>query len=496
VNYRELEATFRRIGHLDHAVAMLEWDEAVMMPASAGEMRADAVATLHGIRHELLCSEAVAQGLQAARVESDLTSAQRANVAEMHRAHVRALAVPRDLVEATKKANATSEQAWRRLRAENDWKAFAPLLKTVVSLQRETANCLAAALGMSPYDALMDGFEPGLTTAKVDELFQDLRAFLPAFTDEVVARQGGARIAEPKGPFSVAAQRALGVRLMTAIGFDLERGRLDVSHHPFCGGVASDVRITTRYSESDFTQSLMGMLHEAGHGKYEQGLPPELEGQPAGLARGMAMHESQSLLQEMQISRSPAFLRFAAPIMAEELGGGTQPEAFTAENLAALYTRVQRSFIRVDADEVTYPAHVILRYEIERSLIAGELEVDAIPEAWNAQMEELLGLSTQGNNKDGCMQDVHWPAGLFGYFPSYTVGALIAAQLFAGARSALGDLEGDIEAGRFDALNAWLGTNVWRKASSLSTEQIVEAATGKPLSTEAFKAHLQTRYLG
>jgi carboxypeptidase Taq len=500
MSYAKLHATFLRIGHLDHAVAMLEWDEAVMMPAAAGGQRADAVASLYGLRHQQYTQPQLQDWFGAAQAEADagnLSQGQTANLHEMHRSWKRIACLPQDLVEASKKAESASEQAWRSLRAQNDWESFRPKLEAVVALKKEVASVLGAALHLSPYDALIDGFEPGMRCEQVDHLFADLGAFLPMFTEAVLAKQSHEPFVTPIGPFPVAQQRALGMRLMEAVGFDMAHGRLDTSHHPFCGGVPSDVRITTRYNENDFTSALMGVLHETGHAKYEQGLPHEWAALPAGSARGMAMHESQSLLQEMQVSRGYDFLAFATPIMAECMpeAAARAPSAFTALNMQLLSTRVRRGFIRVDADEVTYPCHVILRYEIERALFENKITVAQIPEIWNERMQALLGLSTKDNYKDGCMQDVHWPAGLFGYFPSYTLGALTAAQLFTAARDQIPSLEKDLSEGNFKTLNEWLRTNVWSKASLYSGDEILKAATGKSLSTAAFKAHVQHRYL-
>ncbi|HEY0711758.1 MAG TPA: carboxypeptidase M32, partial [Polyangia bacterium] len=327
--------------------------------------------------------------------------------------------------------------------------------------------------------------------------FADLRAYLPAFIQKAVDAQSARPVRVPHGPFPIERQRWLGLTVMKQVGFDFEHGRLDVSHHPFCGGVPRDVRITTRYDEADFTKSFMGVLHETGHAKYEQNLPPAWIDQPVGRARSMGIHESQSLLQEMQISRSRPFLEFVAPLVREAFPdlAAADPAAYTAENLYRHYTRVRPDYIRVDADEATYPCHIILRYEIERRLIEGTMEVDDIPAAWEASMKDLLGLSVGDQHKNGCMQDVHWPAGLFGYFPTYTLGALAAAQLFAAARHALPGLDEQIAAGEFAALNQWLKDRLWGQASRLSTPALMESATGAPLSAAAFKQHLETRYL-
>ncbi len=285
---------------------------------------------------------------------------------------------------------------------------------------------------------------------------------------------------------------------MKLVRFHFANASHNVSHHPFCGGVPPDVRITTRYDEADFTKSLMGVLHETGHAKYEQNLPAAWLDQPVGRARSMSLHESQSLLQEMQVSRSREFLEFTAPLVAQAFPdlAAAQPTAFTTENLYRLYTRIKPDYIRVDADEVTYPCHVILRYDLEKRLVDGDMEVADLPAAWDAGMRDLLGISTADNHKDGCMQDVHWPAGLFGYFPTYTLGALTAAQIYAAARRAIPGLAAEIAAGRFEALNDWLRARVWGRGSFLETDALLTEATGAPLSAEPFKRHLEARYGG
>jgi carboxypeptidase Taq len=499
--YENLAARHRRMAHLRHVDAIASWDEATMMPEGGGDTRADALATLRVVEHELATDPALGELLAGARADAaagKLTAWQMANLREMERAWVRETCLPGDLVQASARAELRSEQAWRKLRPQNDWRTFAPLLTEVVRLKREAAAALAARLGVSRYEALADGFEPGVRTTTLDALFVDLRGFLPTFIAEARTKQRlEAPVAVPAGPFPIESQRALGLSFMAKVGFDFRHGRLDTSHHPFCGGVPRDVRITTRYDEDDFAKSLMGVLHETGHAKYEQNLPAEWLDQPVGHARSMAVHESQSLFQEMQVSRSRELVTFAAPLIAAAFpeAARRQPRAFSPDNLRRLYTRVTPGLIRVDADEATYPCHVILRYEIERPLIDGALEVADIPDAWDERMRDLLGLDTRGNFKDGCMQDVHWPAGLFGYFPSYTLGALLAAQLFDAAESALPNLRGDIARGQFVALDGWLRERIWSQGSFLETDALVLAATGEPLGTGAFRRHLHARYL-
>ena len=330
-------------------------------------------------------------------------------------------------------------------------------------------------------------------SARIDEIFADLARFLPEFLAEVMERQTRSPTAQaPEGPFPRARQEALARRLMGAVGFDFDHGRLDVSLHPFCGDVPDDVRITTRYDEADFMKAMMGVLHETGHALYERGLPAAWRLQPVGEARGMAMHESQSLLIEMQACRAPEFIAFMAPL-AREAFGGTGP-AWTPANLAALYNRVAPDFIRVDADEVTYPAHIILRTRLEKAMITGAMEPEDLPAAWNEAMRELLGI-TPPDDARGCLQDIHWYDGAWGYFPTYTLGAMTAAQLYAAAKAAVPQIPGAISRGDFAPLTGWLRDKVHALGSSLASEDILIGATGKPLDPTVFKAHLEARYL-
>lgn len=505
--YEGLEERFRTIGDLRHAEAMLSWDEAVMMPSGGGKVRADALAALAGTVHSLEAAPDIAELAEAAlEVEED--SWRSANLRQMARVSKRARALPEDLVTALTRASAASEQAWRTARGENDFAAVVPGLEEVLGLTRERAHALAEAAGsgIEPYDALLDVYEPDLTRAAIDPIFNELREILPKLIDRAIGHQEAAGAGAPGGAlggrdalppkFPIAAQAALGRTLMRHMGFDFERGRLDVSHHPFCGGEPDDARITTRYDEDDFLKSMFAVLHETGHALYEQGLPEDWRGQPVGVAGGMALHESQSLLMEMQVCRSAPFLAFAAPIVREAFGADEADPAWGADNLARLATRVERSLIRVDADEATYPLHIILRYEMETALLDGSLAVADIPDAWDEKMRAYLGISTAGNFADGCMQDVHWFAGLIGYFPTYTLGAVTAAQLWQAARRALPGVEEAIGVGDFKPLLGWLRANIHSQGRLMSGAELITRATGNPLGTKAFLEHLRTRYLG
>ena len=495
MSFAKLDALTRKLHAISHTQAILGADEATFMPEGGGEARAEAMSMLAGLYHEAAGSPEVAEWIDAAEDEVD-TQDQRAALAEFARQYKNLMALPTAFVTRQTQVTMKCEQLWRTARAKGDWGAFAPALTEVVTLMREEAAMRADALGLAPYDALMEQFDPGNRTADIDPVFASLRAFLGDFLPEALEIQAKRHRDRPlkavKGPFPIDAQKALGIEMMKALGFDFDHGRIDVSHHPFCGGVPSDVRMTTRYRTDEFLTSLMGVLHETGHALYEQGLPKTNAHWPNNLARGMAMHESQSLFNEMQIARSPEFWDFALPAMKAKMG--VEVADWTVEDVIAHVNLIEKGYIRVDADEVTYPLHIILRYEIEKALVAGEMEVADLPEVWDAKMKASLGLSTLADPANGPMQDVHWPGGAFGYFPSYTLGAMMAAQQRAAMGRDLNDIGDDMRHGDFTRINAWRRENIWERASNLSTPEIMVAATGEPLKASHFEAHLKQRY--
>ncbi len=493
--YQQLEDRFRRLSALGEAEGVLHWDMSTMMPEGGAGARSEQLAALAVTRHELLTGSEVAELLDSAEGASGgLDPWQAANLRAMRRRWRHATALPADLVEAFSKACRHCEMLWRDARPESDYAAVRPALEEVLRLVRQVAEAKAEALAVAPYAALLDEYEPGGSVERIEAVFDDLAGFLPGFLDEVLARQAAAPAALPLGgPFPKAQQEALGRRMMKAVGFDFDHGRLDVSFHPFCGGVPEDVRITTRYDEADFLSGLMAVLHETGHAMYERGLPAEWRLQPVGGAGGMALHESQSLLIEMQAARSPEFIAFMAPI-AREAFDASGP-AWEVDNLIRHYHRVERGLIRVDADEVTYPLHVILRFRLEQALIAGDLTLAELPGAWNDAMESLLGVRPP-DERLGCLQDIHWYDGAWGYFPTYTLGALAAAQFFDAARRDLPEIPEALARGDFAPLMTWLREKVHGAAARLSSDALLEEVTGRPLDPEVFKAHLQARYLG
>jgi carboxypeptidase Taq len=490
--YQQLADHWTRLWHFGHLQAMASWDSSAMMPPKGNQARAAAMAEMDTLLHRLRTEPRLA-GLIAAAEGESLDDWQRANLREIQREWRLANALPETLVQAQSLATARCEHAWRTQRHAGDWPGYLENLREVLRLAREEAQRRADQSGLAPYDALLDKFEPGTTSAEVDRLFGEVQQWLPALVQQARDKQSRDTVVAPVGPFSKAAQRALSLDVMQLLGFDFEGGRLDESSHPFSGGVPEDVRLTTRYREDSFVESLMGTIHETGHARYEQNLPRAWIGQPVALARSMGIHESQSLAFEMQLGMGRSFVGLLSPRLKAHFGA--QP-AFEPEALQRLFNRVEPGFIRVDADELTYPAHVILRTGIERALIDGSAQAEDIPALWDEAMQAMLGVDTRGNFKDGCMQDTHWGQGAFGYFPCYTLGAMYAAQWFATVRRAVPALDAQIAAGDFAPLFDWLRDNIWSQGSRWSTTELAQRASGEALNTAHFRRHLEARYLG
>ena len=491
--YPELERRFERMYVLRDAVGALEWDESTYMPEGGAQARADQMALLRVLGHELLTAPDVGDLIAKAEGER-LDEWQAANLREMRREWTRAATVPAALVEARSQAVSDCEMRWRTARKENDFSGLLPSFEQVLKLTREVGEAQASSLGLSPYDALLDEWEPGASGAEIDRVFAAVEAFLPPMVERVLERQRSRPPRpQPPGPFPADKQLSLAHTVMRMMGFDFRHGRLDTSAHPFCVGVPDDVRITTRWDERDYTVGLFAVIHETGHALYVRGLPAGFRTQPVGQARSMSAHESQSLLWEMQAARTPELVSRLAE-EARAAFGGSGP-AWEPAALLERVLRVERSVIRVDADEVTYPLHVILRYRLERAMIADDLRLCDLPGAFDEGMQGLIGVRPR-NVADGCLQDMHWPGGLWGYFPTYTLGALTAAQLFAAAVAAVPSIPSSLAAGETAPLRSWLAAHVHAHGARYSASEIVQRATGKPLDPEVFRRHIEKRYLG
>ena len=491
--YARLRARQDRIGTLDEASAVLNWDAASMMPPGGAAVRGDQLAVLAGLGHELFTAPGVADDLRRAEEAGGLDEWDAANLRLLRHDHTRATALPQELIEAQVRANSGCEKTWREARERSDFRAVASALAEVVRLTREGAVRLGDARGMTPYDALMDGFQPGIGAADVTPIFARYEAWLWDALPQAERRQAAAgSTAALPGPFPADVQERLCRRLSERAGLDYGHARLDRSAHPFCGGTPADVRITTRYDEADPARALLGVLHETGHALYERGLPRAHARQPVGRAAGMAAHESQSLIIEMQACRTDAYLGWLGGELHRAFGG--DPAPYGGANLARLWRRVERSFIRTEADEMTYPAHVILRFRLEQALVSGELAVPDLPSAWAEGLQSLLGV-TPPDDARGCLQDIHWYDGLFGYFPSYTLGAMAAAQLMAAARHGVPGLDAALAEGDHAPLLRWLRAHVHAQGSRYGFQDLLRRATGSVLDPAFFEAHLASRYL-
>jgi carboxypeptidase Taq len=491
--YNQLEQEFRRLHAFRGALSLLRWDAAVMMPRGSADVRGEQIAALETEHHALLTAPKVTRLLDRAQANAQgLEDWQIANLREMRRQRDHAIATPPTLVSRLARATSRAEAKWIEAKRAGDFSLFAPHLEEVVQLVRDKAALQGQALNLQPYDALVDEFSPGMTTNDIDTLFKALSRKLPGLINEVLELQA----LNPPVPIttrvSVAKQRSLVVEVMKAIGFPFERGRLDESEHPFTEGVPGDIRITTRFDTGNPFDGLLGALHESGHAMYDLGLPQNWRDQPVGRDRGMALEESQSLLLDMIIGRSRPFVLYLAPLF-EKYFGVSGPE-WSAENLYRHLNRVRRGLIRVDADELTYSLHIMLRYDLEKRILSGDLAIRDIPEAWNTFMENRLGIRPS-TSSEGCLQDIHWAVGSFGYFPSYALGAIIAAQLNESLHQQRPGIAGEIAVGQFGGLFEWLRENVHTHGARISIQELMKNATGKALSAAASLRYLEAKYL-
>ena len=491
--YAQLEQEWRRLHAFLGALSLLRWDAAVMMPRGSSDVRGEQLAALETEYHALLTTPRITRLLERAQANSQgLEDWQLANLREMRRQRDHAIATPVSLISRLARATSRAEVQWAEARRQNNFELFAPHLEEVLKLVRDKAALLGQALGLPAYDALMDEFSPGISAADMDTIFKALSWRLPSLIREIVPLQERRASLPVTGKFTPGKQRALVTEVMRAIGFPFDRGRLDESEHPFTEGVPGDIRVTTRFDAGDPFPGLLGAMHETGHAMYDLGLPQQWRDQPVGRDRGMALEESQSLLLEMIVGRSRAFVEYLRPLLQRHFGV-SGPE-WEPGNLYQRINHVKRSLIRVDADEVTYPLHILLRYELEKKLLSGELAVRDVPDAWNAGMEQRLEVQATGA-ADGCLQDIHWALGSFGYFPSYALGAVIAAQLWESLRVRIPDIEQQIARGEFEGLFAWLREHVHGLGAKVSVNELVKDATDQPLSANALLRYLETKYL-
>lgn len=489
--YDALKLHRLRIYNLEHLQAIASWDRYTNMPSGGARARAAAQGELAALLQRM-ASEPELETLLAVAEEEALDQVAATDLSLMMHERRRAKAVPDALARRRSELAGASLQAWGEAKADNDWSRFAPLLAPLVDCIAEIGDRIGDALGISRYDALLDGFDRGLRADRVRALFGDVAGWLPAMIRQATERQAGEPVIDLVGPFDPARQRALCADVMAMLGFDFAKGRLDTSAHPFTGGTPEDVRLTTRYRDDEILPALLGIVHETGHGRYQAGLPRDRLGQLVGEPCSAAMHEAQALSFERQIAPTRAFVEKLSPMLAQAFGD--QP-GFAPDNLRRLMTRVRPGMIRVEADELTYAAHVMLRVDIEAELFEGAIGVEDIPARWDAAMQALLGVDTRGDFARGPLQDIHWAQGMFGYFPAYLLGAMAAAQLVDAFRRTRPDQDPMREPRDLDGLPDWLAEHVWSKGAIGTTEQLIAEASGGALSADALQAHLTRRYL-
>ncbi len=490
--FDQLCAHVRQTGLLATAAETLEWDERTMMPAAGAEYRAEQLTLLAGIVHQRSIDPRVGEWLAeladstlAAEPHSDTVT----TIRQLKREYDKQVKLPQSLVEELARTASLAQHAWERARANDDYDSFAPHLAKTYELKRAQA----AALGyeQSAYDALLDDFEPHEKTANVARVLAQLREALVPLVAEIAesGKQPDVSIVARRYPVDV--QVKFSKLASAAIGFDYARGRVDTTAHPFCTGLGpNDCRITTRYEERFFNSAFFGTLHEAGHGIYDQGLRAEWYGLPPGEAISLGIHESQSRMWENLVGRSRAFWRHFYP-QAQKLF----PEALGDVSLDAFYfaiNDVRPSLVRVEADEATYNLHILIRFELEQALLADEIPIADVPAAWNDKYQEYLGIRPP-SAADGVLQDVHWSAGLVGYFPTYSLGNLYASQFFETADRELGGLDEQFARGEFAPLKDWLGEKIHRHGQCYSAAELVAKVTGKPLSPAPLMAHLRAK---
>ena len=489
--YTKLKEIFKDASLLSDIAGILHWDMSTMMPSNSRDQRAEQLAYLSKLSHDKISSNEVRDLILEAKSE-ELNQNETYNLREIEREHKLTSSVPSNLIQKISRTSAKCEGEWQDARKNSNFNLIKKSLGELIKLTKEEADILGKEFNLSPYEALVNKFEPGSSTKLIANVFDDLQHFLTPLIDTIIDKQRSQNILPIQYKISENQQKVIAEHIMKIIGFDFKRGRLDKSVHPFCGGSTNDVRITTRYNEDNPFSSLDGVMHETGHALYELNLPEKWSHQPVGKSRGMAMHESQSLLIEMQITRSLAFKTFLSKLLKDKFN--IIDKSFDANNLYLLGTRVEKSFIRVESDEVTYPLHIILRFNLERKIFNNEIEVNDIPEAWNDEYKKLFDKKVE-KDTDGCLQDVHWYAGLFGYFPTYSLGALTAAQFASQLRIDLPKLDLNIEKGKFDDLVNWLKTNIHEKASFFSTNEVLEQVTKSSLNAKYFKNYINNRYL-
>ena len=491
-DYQALVERLQEISQIGSIMGVLHWDQEVIMPKGGADSRAKQISALAGVHHEKATHPEVGDLLEklSSCDDSNFNDFEKTNISEAQWAYDRSVRVPEDLVREIAELGSRGHMTWIQARKDDRFSDFAPVLEKFVQLIKKRSEFIDP--DKSPYDVNIENFERGTSTAQLDPLFDNLKLQLIPLIKDISESKNKPDASFLEGNFPIDVQEKLGKQISSDMGFSFDHGRMDVSVHPFCGGGDStDVRITTRYRPDNFVESLYAVIHETGHGLYEQGRMPDAKDLPVSESLTMGIHESQSLFWERMIAQRKSFcahyLDTFASAFPNKLKGISAQQFYEGINLC------HPSFIRVEADEVTYPMHVILRYELEKGLFDGSISVDQLPDLWNDKMEEYLGIRPP-NNKMGVLQDVHWSSGSFGYFPSYTLGAMYASQFYNAMLKDIPDTESQIEQGRFENIKNWLNKNIHSKGTLLSPSELVKQVTGEPLNYKYFISYLREKY--
>ena len=488
--YERFTATAKELADIAHAEALLHWDQETCMPRRGSEARASSLGTLAGLAHEMLTAPEFVELVEALD-GTGLTGDEGVNVRELKRDQDRAVRIPKELVVELRRTESLAHEAWVEARERSEFGLFQPWLEKIVALKKQEAH--AVGFTGSVYNALLDHFEPHALVEEVEPVLGELRRRLVPLVEEILGSEAAAKQDDLlEREYDVALQESFGRRVLADLGFDMEAGRLDVSVHPFCSGShPGDVRLTTRYNPRQLTSALFGIIHEAGHGLYEQGLPAGAEGLPVGRSVSLGIHESQSRTWENAVGRSREFWEHYLPRLSECFPA--QLEGVGLDRFYAAVNRVERSLIRVEADEMTYDLHILLRFELEKALMEGELEVGDLPGAWNDRMESDLGIRPP-RDAEGVLQDIHWSVGLIGYFPTYSLGNLYGAQFYRRACADLDDLPGQIRRGELSGLLGWQRESIHSRGCRLTASELVQEVTGEPLRVDYLIEYLAGKF--
>ena len=492
-HYQRLLDLSRETQLIGGCASILGWDQEVKMPAGGIDYRGKQLALLAKLHHERLTSSEFADALAECEADPDLTadplSTSAVNLREFRWGLDRSTKLPAELVEEEAKLSSEGMYAWKDARAKDDFSLFAPSLRRIIDMLRRKAECYGWAEGGEPWDALAEDYEKGCTAEWVASIFTPLRERLQGLLDDVMGSSNAPSNAFNEIGLPIEDQKKFVNMVAAQFGFDFQRGRLDESTHPFCGGShCNDVRMTTRFHVDNVNDALGSTMHETGHGLYEQGLLTEYIGTPMGNSVSLGIHESQSRMWENQVGRSEAFWRWCEPKLKEHFGDAVASLSF--DDVYGGANIVRPDFIRVEADEATYNMHIMIRFELERAILAGDLDVDDIPAAWNAKYKEYLGLDVPSDAR-GCLQDIHWSMTSMGYFPTYTLGNLYCAQFFETALEAHPGMYDEFAQGEFGTLLTWLRTNIHEHGQRYRAAELCEVVTGKPLSADPLLRHLE-----